>query len=82
MTDVHPVFLDGPWAGEDWPVPASQIEQGQVTAGRDQVYTFTRVQLFDRVVVVASTSGTIPDQAALFTSLASDAAKRAVEPAP
>jgi hypothetical protein len=82
MTDVHPVFLDGPWAGEDWPVNPGVIEQGQLPASGDQVYTFTKVQLFDRVVVVASLSGTIPDLDVLFNALASDAARRAVEPAP
>lgn len=82
MADVCPVFLDGPYEGEVWPVPRDTIETGQIEArGNDGpvIYTVTRVGLLGRVVVVASVGGGIPDQATLFGFLASTAAKSAAE---
>lgn len=79
---ASPVYLDGPLAGTEHQVPESVIEQGVYRAGPDlatEVYTFTRVQLLGRVVVVASTAGGIPQMHMLFDALASDAAKAAAE---
>ena len=78
---TSPVWLDGPLEGQDHEVPADLIEQGMYRSGYepDSIYTFTRVQLFDRIVVVGSVRGGIPSPDLLFRFLASDAAKKAVE---
>ena len=78
---TSPVWLDGPLEGQDHAVSADAIEQGMYRASEDQsaIYTFTRVQLFDKVVVVASAGNGIPSPDILFRHLASAAGQRAVE---
>jgi hypothetical protein len=79
---ASPVWLDGPLEGQDHSVSEDAIEQGIYRAGPDlatEVYTFTRVQVFGRVVVVASVAGGIPQMSQLFDALTSVAAQAAAE---
>lgn len=81
---TSPVWLDGPLEGQDHEVTADMIEQGMYRSGPDldSIYTFTRVVLFDKVVVVGSVQGGIPSPDVLFRHLASPGAQRAVETRP
>lgn len=78
---ISPVWLDGPLEGQDHPVPEDLIEQGMYRSGADlnSIYTFTRVRVFDRIVVVGSVSSGIPSPDLLFRHLTSPAGQRAVE---
>jgi hypothetical protein len=78
--NIAPVWLDGPLHGQPHEVTPEEVEQGSyVHEVPDGIYTFTRVQMFGRTVVVASTRGSIPPEDQLFTALASQAAQAAAE---
>ncbi len=80
---VSPVFLDGPLEGTDHPASQAEIEEGQVIwtepGGNQVIYTISRVGLYGRVVVVASSRNRIPRPSELFGHLLSDQAKAAAE---
>jgi hypothetical protein len=82
----NPVFLDGPLAGQDFPVTQAVIDDGQITVTPDSplsagqvIYTISRIGVFGRVIVVASVAGGIPSLALLFEHLVSDRARAAAE---
>jgi hypothetical protein len=77
---ITPVWLDGPLKDSVHEVPASAVEEGSyVHEVPDGIYTFTRVGLLGRVVVVASVKGGIPQMTDLFAVLTSSAAQAAAE---
>jgi hypothetical protein len=81
---TNPMYLDGPLEGHDYPVTPEQLEGGQIVVDMQTglppvVYTITRVQVFGRVLVVASTLGGMPTLETLFGKLISERAQAAAE---
>ena len=77
------VYLDGPLEGTDHLASQAEIEEGQVIwtgpGGNQVIYTISRVGLYGRVVVVASSRNRIPRPSELFEHLLSGQAKAAAE---
>jgi hypothetical protein len=87
---MTPAFLDGPLAGTVHEVDDSVIDAGSYAFQADAAevgqappsvvfYTFARVQMLNRVIVVASAKNGILPYDVLFDALASPAAKAAAE---
>jgi hypothetical protein len=80
----NPVYLDGPLEGrQDHPVPQAEIDTGQIVVQRagmpPVVYTVTRVQVFGKILVVASEKGGLPAQELLFERLVTAQGQAAAE---
>jgi hypothetical protein len=76
---ITPVWLDGSLKGQVHEVSEQAVQEGSYPVTPQEVYTFTRVQLLGRVVVVASVRGGIPQMDLLFDRLTSPAAQAAAE---
>jgi hypothetical protein len=81
---LSPVFIDGPMKGQNFPITQGMVEGGQILCQPDldkdpTIYTLTRVGVFGRVVVVASTAGGMPQLGSLFEHLISPAGQEAAE---
>lgn len=85
-----PVFIDGPLKGITHEVDDSTIEQGTYAFQKDSegpglppppvvFYTFARVQLLGRTVVVASGKSGMISYPELFAALTTPAAQAAAE---
>ena len=74
-----PVWIDGPLKGQQHEVPDSLVSEGIYRYQPNVTYTFAYVQVFERVVTVASVQTSPLSFPTLFEALLTPEAKRAAQ---
>jgi hypothetical protein len=74
---TSPVWIDGPLKGHEHEIPPEAVDDGMYRYTPADIYTFTRVGVFGREVVVASTKTGLLDLETLARELLTSAAYKA-----